>query len=163
AVIGETGTFAGVLECMPDDILASLANGRRTTYSAKIDLICLARAFYLMLHKPPNPERVSFGGNPDISSRAQNILVFWGSNAKSELWDRIFQDTEGLKYEGVIEELEKSVWHPDYWVALEISYKGKLNRHVTFSYNTLELNQTILKFSPAVKKLTGLGHFKTDS
>ncbi|CAG8619433.1 6524_t:CDS:2, partial [Ambispora gerdemannii] len=107
AVIGETVNFACVLECMPDDILASLANGGRTTYSAKIDLICLARAFYLMLHKPPNAERISFGGNPDISSRAQNILAFWGSNAKSELWDRIFQDAKGLKYEGVIEELEK--------------------------------------------------------
>ncbi|CAG8690651.1 2573_t:CDS:2, partial [Ambispora leptoticha] len=96
ATIDETGPFAGALECMPNDILASLADGGQITYSGRIDLICLAKAFYLMLHKPPNVERISFGASHNISSRAQNILAFWESNAESELWNKIFQDAEGL-------------------------------------------------------------------
>ncbi|CAG8592400.1 5303_t:CDS:2 [Acaulospora colombiana] len=107
ATIDETGPFAGALECMPNDILASLADGVQITYSGRIDLICLAKAFYLMLHKPPNVERISFGTSHNISSRAQNILAFWESNAESELWNKIFQDAEGLKYDSLIQELEK--------------------------------------------------------
>ena len=51
-------------------------------------------------------ERISFDRIPDLRSRAQNLLAFWGSNAKSELWDRIFQDAEYLKYDNLIEKLE---------------------------------------------------------
>ena len=62
ATAGETGTFAGALECMPDDILVSLVNRKETTYSPRIDLICLARAFYLMFNKPAQAvvEKISF-------------------------------------------------------------------------------------------------------
>ena len=50
----ETGNFAGALECMPDDILKLLVNDVQITYEPRIDLICLVRLFYLMLHKSAN-------------------------------------------------------------------------------------------------------------
>ncbi|CAG8635619.1 6518_t:CDS:2, partial [Acaulospora morrowiae] len=105
---GQTRNFAGALECMPDDVLTSLVNWKQPFYSPKIDLICLARAFYLMLHKPARTivERISSDRIPDFRSRAQNILDFWESNAKSGLWNRIFQLAEDLNYDGLIEALE---------------------------------------------------------
>ena len=102
---GGARNFAGALECMPDNILTSLVNGKETSYSPKIDLICLARVFYLMLHRVIM-ERISFDRIPDLRSWVQNLLAFWGSNAKSELWDRIFQHAEDLNYDGLIEALE---------------------------------------------------------
>ncbi|CAG8772791.1 3861_t:CDS:1, partial [Ambispora leptoticha] len=105
---GETGNFAGALECMPDDVLTSLVNGEQPSYSPKIDLICLAKAFYLMLHKPAQVlvERLSFDRTPNFKLRAQDILSFWKSNAKSGLWNRIFQKAENLNYDDLIKELE---------------------------------------------------------
>ncbi|CAG8660548.1 17164_t:CDS:2 [Cetraspora pellucida] len=106
--INETGNFAGALEVMPDDILTSLTNEKQITYLPRIDLICLIRAFYLMLHKPTNAEmiRIAFDGAPDIKSRAQNILTFWSYHGKSDLWKKIYQQASELNYDNLIEELE---------------------------------------------------------
>ena len=107
---GGARNFAGALECMPDDILKSLVNWEEITYSPKIDLICLVRAFYLMLHKPERViERISSDTTDydDIRKRAQGVLAFWESHAKSESWDRILQDAECLQYDSLIEKLEQ--------------------------------------------------------
>ncbi|RGB25083.1 kinase-like domain-containing protein [Rhizophagus diaphanus] len=104
----ETGDFAGALECMPDDILKSLANGEPITYSPRIDLICLVRSFYLMLHKPANTamERISFDKIPDFKLRAKSVLTFWSSHGKSKLWRKVYQEANNLKYDNLIKALE---------------------------------------------------------
>jgi hypothetical protein len=86
----DTGNFAGALEVMPDDILTSLTYGEQIKYSPRIDLICFVRTHYLMLHRPTNAEmeRMSVNGTPDIKSRAQNVLDFWSTHGKSDLWEK---------------------------------------------------------------------------
>ncbi|CAI2194142.1 6119_t:CDS:2 [Funneliformis geosporum] len=78
AMKNETGNFAGAFECMPDDILQSLVNSEQILYSPSINLICLVRSFYLLLHKLANVamERISFDEIPDFKSRAKNVLTF---------------------------------------------------------------------------------------
>ncbi|CAI2180890.1 290_t:CDS:2 [Funneliformis geosporum] len=104
----ETGNFAGALECMPNDILQSLVNGEQILYSPSIDLICLVRLFYLMLHKPANVamERISFDEISDFKSRAKNVLTFWSSRGKSDLWQKIYQMVKDLNYDDSIIELK---------------------------------------------------------
>ncbi|CAG8470618.1 12582_t:CDS:2 [Acaulospora morrowiae] len=106
--INETGKFAGALEVMPDDILTLLINEKQITYLSRIDLICLVRTFYLMLHKPANAEmeRMFFDGTLDIKSRAQNLLIFWSYHGNSKLWEKIYQQANELNYDNLIEELE---------------------------------------------------------
>ncbi|RIB04007.1 hypothetical protein C2G38_2223523 [Gigaspora rosea] len=104
----ENGKFAGALECMPDDILKSLANGEQITHSPSIDLICFVRSFYLMLHGPANSmmEKISFNGPSDFKSRAKNVLDFWSSHGKSDFWEKIYQIANNLNYDDLIKELE---------------------------------------------------------
>ncbi|CAG8489342.1 9964_t:CDS:2 [Diversispora eburnea] len=66
----ESGKFAGTLECVP---LKSLINCEQITYSPNIDLICLVRSFYLLLHSPVNAvmERIIFDGKTDFESQAK--------------------------------------------------------------------------------------------
>ena len=49
---GENAPFAGALECMPDNVLQSLIDNEQINYNQTIDLICLVRSLYLMLHQP---------------------------------------------------------------------------------------------------------------
>src|SRR5947209_10948456 len=105
-MIDETGPFAGALECMPDYILTTLAKRQQITYLPKIDLMCLIRAFYLMLHKPQDLHRIPFLTTPSL---ATNRLALWSSNGKSELWDKILKEAEQLNYDNLIKELEKLV------------------------------------------------------
>ncbi|CAG8650992.1 15178_t:CDS:2 [Funneliformis mosseae] len=109
ATRNETGNFAGALECMPDDILKLLADGKQILYSPRIDLICLVRSFYLMLHKPANTamERISFDKIPNFKSRAKNVLTFWSSHGKSDIWQKIHQEANDLNYDNLIKELER--------------------------------------------------------
>ncbi|CAG8669547.1 16885_t:CDS:2 [Funneliformis caledonium] len=105
----ETSNFAGTLECMSDDILKLLADGKQILYSPRIDLICLVRSFYLMLHKLANTamERISFDKIPDFKSRAKNVLTFWSSHGKSDIWQKIHQEANDLNYNNLIKELER--------------------------------------------------------
>ncbi|RHZ66453.1 hypothetical protein Glove_307g45 [Diversispora epigaea] len=102
------GRFAGALECMPDDILKFLVNGEQITYLPYIDLICLVRSFYLMLHKPTKTDikRISFNGVYDFKSRAKDALAFWSSHGKSDFWQKIHQEANDLNYDNLIKELE---------------------------------------------------------
>ncbi|CAG8482269.1 36681_t:CDS:10 [Gigaspora margarita] len=76
---GENASFAGALECMPDNILQSLINKEQINYEPTIDLICLVQSLYLMLHQPLSIERISFDRVPEnFKKRAQDILDFWG-------------------------------------------------------------------------------------
>jgi predicted Ser/Thr protein kinase len=102
----KTGNFAGALECMPDDILELLADGKQILCSPRIDLICLVRSFYLMLHNTAM-EKITFGKIPDFKSRAKNVLTFWSTHGKSDIWQKIHQEANDLKYDNLINELEK--------------------------------------------------------
>ncbi|CAG8764496.1 23075_t:CDS:2, partial [Gigaspora rosea] len=87
---GENAPFAGALESMPDNILQSLINEDQINYEPKIDLICLVRSIYLMLHQPLLIERFSFNRATDnFRNRAFDILDFWAANGKSEWWNKI--------------------------------------------------------------------------
>ena len=44
--------FAGALEVMPDKVLLSIINEEEIDYGPEVDLVCLVRSFYLMLHRP---------------------------------------------------------------------------------------------------------------
>ena len=68
-------TFAGALECMPNNILQSIVNEDNIVYGPKVDLTCLVRSFYLMLHRPPM-ERIAFDKDDNIKKRAQLMLNF---------------------------------------------------------------------------------------
>ncbi|CAB4412670.1 unnamed protein product [Rhizophagus irregularis] len=105
----KTGSFAGALEVMPDDILESLINGEQITYSPRIDLICCVRTFYLMFHKPTNADikRISFNGAVDTKSKAQKLLNFWSNHGKTNLWKNLYKQAYDLKYEELIEGLEE--------------------------------------------------------
>ncbi|RHZ88242.1 hypothetical protein Glove_25g31 [Diversispora epigaea] len=105
----DVGKFSGALECMPDDILKSLANGEQITYSPSIDLICLVRSFYLMLHNPTNSEmmKISFDGISDFKSRVKCLLDFWSSHGTSDLWQKIYKEANDLNYDNLIKELEE--------------------------------------------------------
>ena len=93
---------------MPDDILKSLVNNVQITYEPRIDLICLVRSFYLMLHKPASTamERMSFGMTPNFKSRARNVLAFWSSHGISDFWQNIYKEANNLNYDNLIKELE---------------------------------------------------------
>jgi len=104
---GENTTFAGALECMPDNVLQSIIDGEEINYNPTIDLICLVRSLYLMLHKPLI-ERISFDRDPkNFKGRVQNILDFWASNGKSEWWNIIRSDAENLNYDKLLEDIKK--------------------------------------------------------
>ncbi|CAG8699838.1 11097_t:CDS:2, partial [Funneliformis caledonium] len=65
------------LECMLDSILQSIVNDDDDIiYGPRVDLTCLVRSFYLMLHRP-SLDRISFDKGDDIKSRAQMMLNFW--------------------------------------------------------------------------------------
>ncbi|GBB94479.1 hypothetical protein RclHR1_23620001 [Rhizophagus clarus] len=66
---GENALFAGALECMPDNVLRSLINDEQINYDPTIDLICLVRSLYLMLHQPSSIERISFNMVPENFKR----------------------------------------------------------------------------------------------
>src|SRR6266498_4704807 len=70
-------TFAGALDCMPDSVLQSIVNEDSIVYGPEVDLICLVRSFYLMLHRPPLEDRIVFDKDNNIKSRAQLMLNFW--------------------------------------------------------------------------------------
>jgi len=104
---GENAPFAGALECMPDNVLQSLVNDEPIEYDPAIDLICLVRSLYLMLHQPPLIERISFDKVPgNFKKRVQDILDFWAINGKSEWWNKISSDAENLRYDDLIEDIK---------------------------------------------------------
>ncbi|GBB95528.1 hypothetical protein RclHR1_25540005 [Rhizophagus clarus] len=102
---GSTTSFAGALECMPDNVLHSLINDEAITYDPKVDLICFVRSFYLMLHRP-SLDRVLFKKQDDIKQRAQILLDFWKDSRRSFIWDQIYDSIENLNYNQLILDLE---------------------------------------------------------
>ncbi|CAI2185652.1 5091_t:CDS:2 [Funneliformis geosporum] len=105
---GENAPFAGALECMPDNVLRSLINDEQINYGPTIDLICLVRSLYLMLHQPSSIERISFEMIPEnFKRRVQDILDFWAVNGKSEWWDIISSDARDLDYDKLLEDIKK--------------------------------------------------------
>ncbi|PKY60182.1 hypothetical protein RhiirA4_550573 [Rhizophagus irregularis] len=100
-------SFAGALECMPDEVLSSIIRRKNIFYGPRVDLVCFVRSFYLMLHRP-SMTRVPFDKNDDdISTRAQYILNFWKDCAKSDVWRNIYSAIDDLDYNRLIQELEK--------------------------------------------------------
>ncbi|RHZ85156.1 hypothetical protein Glove_71g2 [Diversispora epigaea] len=85
----EDTEFAGVLECMLDEVLNSLIKGGKIVYEEKVDLICFVRSFYLMLHRP-SLNRPSFDKDDNIKKRAKRLLEFWCIHGKSDVWDSIY-------------------------------------------------------------------------
>ncbi|CAB4469975.1 unnamed protein product [Rhizophagus irregularis] len=82
---GDNMPFAGVLECMPDDILESLDNNKAINYNPRMDFICLVRSLYLMFHNPVM-ERFSFDKvleNRNFKKQLQEIKTFWFSHENS--------------------------------------------------------------------------------
>ncbi|PKC17579.1 hypothetical protein RhiirA5_405680 [Rhizophagus irregularis] len=82
---GDNMPFAGVLECMPDDILESLDNNKAINYNPRMDFICLVRSLYLMFHNPVM-ERFSFDKvleNRNFKKQLQEIKTFWFSHGNS--------------------------------------------------------------------------------
>ncbi|PKC73668.1 hypothetical protein RhiirA1_450918 [Rhizophagus irregularis] len=76
---GDNMPFAGVLECMPDDILESLDNNKAINYNPRMDFICLVRSLYLMFHNPVM-ERFSFDKNSGLQSirkRMKQIMTIY--------------------------------------------------------------------------------------
>ncbi|CAG8807629.1 37931_t:CDS:2, partial [Gigaspora margarita] len=102
---GENAPFAGALECMPDNILQSLINEDQINYEPTIDLICLVRSLYLVLHQPLSIERFSF--NRATEKRALDLLNFWAVNGNSEWWSKINSDAKNLKYDDLFEDIKK--------------------------------------------------------
>jgi thiamine kinase-like enzyme len=99
-------TFAGALECMPDSVLQSIVNEDNIVYGPEVDLICLVRSFYLMLHRPPL-DRFVFDKDDNIMSRAQLMLKFWKDCRCSDVWDSIYNAIESLDYDQLIHQLER--------------------------------------------------------
>ncbi|CAB4401026.1 unnamed protein product [Rhizophagus irregularis] len=102
-------SFAGALECMPDEVLSSIIKKKKIFYSPKVDLVlCLVRSFYLMLYRP-SLTGVPFNKNDydDISIQAQYILNFWKDCGKSDVWRNIYSAIDDLDYNRLIQELEK--------------------------------------------------------
>ncbi|EXX70879.1 hypothetical protein RirG_083530 [Rhizophagus irregularis DAOM 197198w] len=101
-------SFAGALKCMPDEVLSSIIKKKKIFYSPKVDLVCLVRSFYLMLHRP-SLTGVPFNKNDydDISIQAQYILNFWKDCGKSDIWRNIYSAIDDLDYNRLIQELEK--------------------------------------------------------
>ncbi|PKB96236.1 kinase-like protein [Rhizophagus irregularis] len=101
-------SFAGALKCMPDEVLSSIIKKKKIFYSPKVDLVCLVRSFYLMLHRP-SLTGVPFNKNDydDISIQAQYILNFWKDCEKSDIWRNIYSAIDDLDYNRLIQELEK--------------------------------------------------------
>ncbi len=99
--------FAGALECMPDNILQSIVNDDDDIiYGPGVDLTCLVRSFYLMLHRP-SLDRIPFDKEDDIKSRAQMMLNFWMGCGRSDVWDSIYNAIEILDYDQLIQQLER--------------------------------------------------------
>ncbi|CAG8729034.1 10971_t:CDS:2, partial [Gigaspora rosea] len=105
---GEDAPFVGALEYMPDNILQSLINEDQINYEPTIDLICLVRSLYLMLHQPLSIGRFSFNSATDnFKKRALDLLNFWAVNGNSEWWNKISSDAEKLKYDDLFENIKK--------------------------------------------------------
>ncbi|RHZ79758.1 hypothetical protein Glove_141g119 [Diversispora epigaea] len=103
----EVTTFAGALECMPNEILKSVINGNEMNiYGPEVDLMCFVRSFYLMLHRP-SLERFPFDKNNNIQIRAQSLLEFWNDHGKSDVWSNIYNAIKKLDYNKLIQELER--------------------------------------------------------
>ncbi|UZO02175.1 uncharacterized protein OCT59_020666 [Rhizophagus irregularis] len=82
---GDNMPFAGVLKCMPDDILESLDNNKAINYNSRMDFICLVRSLYLIFHNPVM-ERFSFDKvleNRNFKKQLQEIKTFWFSHGNS--------------------------------------------------------------------------------
>ncbi|CAG8725308.1 16354_t:CDS:2, partial [Funneliformis caledonium] len=100
-----TVSFAGALECMPDNILQSLIDDEAITNGPQVDLICFMRSFYLMLYRP-SLERVPFKKSDDIKQRAQILLDFWNDSKQSVVWAQIYNSVDELDYNQLIQDLE---------------------------------------------------------
>lgn len=105
---GDNMPFAGALECMPDDVLESLDNNEAINYNPRMDLICLVRSLYLMLHNPVM-ERFSFDKvleNGNFKERLQEIKAFWSSHGNSsEWWATIYQEANKVNYDNLLRNL----------------------------------------------------------
>jgi predicted Ser/Thr protein kinase len=102
----ERGTFAGAVECMPDDVLSSLVNNEgQIIYSPRIDLICLVRSFFLILHKSLK-DRIPFDGVCDFKEKANEALNFWSTYTVSDFWKRAYNEANNVNYDNLIRVLE---------------------------------------------------------
>lgn len=99
-------SFAGVLEVMPNKVLSSIINKEEIVYGPEVDLVCLVRSFYLILHNPLL-NRAPFDKNDDIKARAQVILDFWKKCGQSDVWNNIYSAIDDLNYNQLILGLER--------------------------------------------------------
>lgn len=91
---------------MPDRVLQSIVNEENIDYGPEVDLICLVRSFYLMLHRPIL-DRFGFDKDDNIKSRAQFMLNFWKDCSCSDVWDSIYNAIGNLDYDLLIQQLER--------------------------------------------------------
>ncbi|PKK75116.1 hypothetical protein RhiirC2_737387 [Rhizophagus irregularis] len=59
-----------------------------------------------MLHRP-TLDRVPFGKDDNIEERARMLLNFWKDCRQSDVWNNIYEAIDNLRYDQLIQELEK--------------------------------------------------------